>query len=593
MVDAAAYHTKALSILANGWLAEVSAYQAPLYPYIIAAIYSIFGINPIYVQIFQCVLSVANVFVIFLIARRLFNPRVGIFAAAIACLYGPIVFFAGILLKESLAVFFADAMLLLLLSAAAKPRTWKYLAGGLLFGIAASLRENIYLVLPAIIMWIFWYAPALRQKIIFSIAMLIGVAAILAPFAIKNAYYAKGLSPAGRHAGLNFFIGNNPDATGVFQRFDFFRPGPEFEEGDVRIETERILQKKLEPSEVSRYWFGKTLEGFRDSPLLFPKLLAVKTALFLGGREYPDNYDFNFMRSLAPVLKVTFVSFGLVMVFSLFGIFLSRSREPSFQLMYAYALVSALSIIVFYINARYRFPIVPILIVFAAYAVVEGWKIILAGGRAKIVIAAIVAAGLFFGVTDFFRDKTEDFAISWFGIGNTFENEGKLDEAMLHYEKALDLLPDYSNALHQMGSVLEKQGRTDEAIEKYRQAINAEPCFLDAHFSLAAAYEGQGRMNNAVDVWNAALSCYPNQPDAHGNLGLLYEKMGDTINAVREIKRAIELRPYDANFHNNLGVIYLVHGLKNDASTEFAKALRIDPKHAGALQNENYTRRHK
>lgn len=587
MVDAAAYHAKALGILANGWLFDVSSYQAPLYPYIIAAIYALFGANPIYVQIFQCVLSVANVFLIFLIARRLFSPRVGIAAAAIACFCGPIVFFAGILLKESLAVFFADAMLLLLLSAAAKPRAWKYLAGGLLFGIAASLRENLYLVLPAIIMWILWYAPSLRRKIIFSIAMLIGAAAILAPFAIKNAYYDKGLSPAGRHAGLNFFVGNNPDATGVFQRFDFFRTGPEFEEGDVRVETERILQRKLKPSEVSRYWFGKTLEGFRGAPLLFPKLLAVKSALLLGGREYPDNYDFNFMRSLAPVLKVTFAGFGMVMVLALFGIFLSRSRDPSFQLIYAYALVSALSVIVFYINARYRFPIVPILIVFAAYAAVDGWKKILAGGRVKIALAAAIAAGLFLSITDSFRDKTEDFAISWFGIGNTFENEGKLDEAMLYYEKALALLPDYSNALHQTGSVLEKQGRIDDAIEKYLEAIEAEPCFLDAHFSLAAAYEGQGRMNNAVDVWNAALVCYPNQPEAHGNLGLLYERIGETDNAVREIKRAITLRPYDANFHNNLGVIYLVHGLKDPARAEFAEALRIDPKHAGAIQNRN------
>lgn len=587
MVDAAAYHAKAVGILQSGWLAEVSSYQAPLYPYIIAAIYSVFGVDPFYVQIFQCVFSVANVFLIFLIARRLFGPRVGIAAAAIACLYGPFIFFAGILLKESLAVFFADAMLLVLLSAAARPRAWKYLAAGALFGIAAMLRENFYLVLPAIILWILWHVPSFRRKAVFSLAMIAGVAALLAPFAIKNARYSKGFSPAGYHAGLNFFIGNNPDATGVFERFDFFRPGPEFEESDVRVETERMLRRKLSPQEVSRYWLEKTVEGFRDSPLIFPKLLAVKAALFLGGREYPDNYDFNFVRSLTYVLKTAFAGYGLVMVFALFGIFLSRSRAPAFGLMYVYAAAFALSVIVFYINARYRFPIAPVLIVFAAYAIAEGWKKILAGGPVKIALAAAIAAGLFLSVTDAFRDKTEDFAISWFGIGNTFENQGRLDEATLYYEKALALLPDYSNALHQTGSVLEKQGRVDDAIEKYLEAIEVEPCFLDAHFSLASAYEKMGLVESAASAWNAVFDCRPNQPDALNNLALLHERTGRTENAVDELKKAIDERPYDANLHNNLGVIFLARGLYEPAEERFAEALKIDPGHAAAIENMN------
>ncbi|MDE5090983.1 MAG: tetratricopeptide repeat protein, partial [Trichodesmium sp. St18_bin3_1_1] len=62
-----------------------------------------------------------------------------------------------------------------------------------------------------------------------------------------------------------------------------------------------------------------------------------------------------------------------------------------------------------------------------------------------------------------------------FAIGNKLLREGKLEEAIASYEKAIELNPQFAWSYQNMGHAFEKLGRIDEAIAAFRQAVAKSP----------------------------------------------------------------------------------------------------------------------
>ena len=64
-------------------------------------------------------------------------------------------------------------------------------------------------------------------------------------------------------------------------------------------------------------------------------------------------------------------------------------------------------------------------------------------------------------------------------MGNTLKEQGKLNEAIKNYKKAL-IKPDYAEANNNMGVSLQEQGKLDEAIEAYNKALSINPNYAEA-----------------------------------------------------------------------------------------------------------------
>ncbi len=69
-------------------------------------------------------------------------------------------------------------------------------------------------------------------------------------------------------------------------------------------------------------------------------------------------------------------------------------------------------------------------------------------------------------------------------LGNALTDQGKLDEAVAAYRKALELKPDYAEAHNNLGLALMNQGKLDEAVTAYRKALELEPDHANAHNNL-------------------------------------------------------------------------------------------------------------
>jgi tetratricopeptide (TPR) repeat protein len=86
---------------------------------------------------------------------------------------------------------------------------------------------------------------------------------------------------------------------------------------------------------------------------------------------------------------------------------------------------------------------------------------------------------------------------------NAFGDD-KLDEAIENYRKALEIDPNYQDALHGVGMALFNSGRVDEAITTAKKLIEIDNDDILAHTSLSMFYQAQGRIEEAEKEGNVA-----------------------------------------------------------------------------------------
>ncbi|MFT4570782.1 MAG: 4-amino-4-deoxy-L-arabinose transferase-like glycosyltransferase [Hyphomicrobiaceae bacterium] len=166
----------------------------------------------------QAVLGAGVVFVWSLLACRLWSRRVGELAAFGLALYPNLLLHTGVLLSETLFLFVSGLALLALLA----PRKWpdglttsRLLAHGILLGVAILIRpqSSLYL-LPVVALW--WLGLGLRQTVWCCAVTLAAAIAVVAPWTIRNALVFDAFVPVSTNNGDNLCIGHHPEAQGGF-----------------------------------------------------------------------------------------------------------------------------------------------------------------------------------------------------------------------------------------------------------------------------------------------------------------------------------------------------------------------------------------
>ena len=132
-------------------------------------------------------------------------------------------------------------------------------------------------------------------------------------------------------------------------------------------------------------------------------------------------------------------------------------------------------------------------------------------------------------------------------MGNAFKDQGKLDEAIASYNKALSLKPDYAEASYNMGNAFKDKGKLDEAIASYNKALSLKPDYAEAYNNIGNAFKDQGKFGEAIESYNKSLSLKPNNAPAHRNLSTLvkYHPGNTQIILVSEIIRRVDLKDDD------------------------------------------------
>lgn len=135
---------------------------------------------------------------------------------------------------------------------------------------------------------------------------------------------------------------------------------------------------------------------------------------------------------------------------------------------------------------------------------------------------------------------------AWVGHNNlagVYRAQGRFGDALAHYRRALEITPDYDDALYNIGVILHAQGDADGAIDHYRRALAIQADHAQAHNNLGVLLQSQGELISAIDHFRRALQAEPAYAEAHYNLGSALAGQGDAEQAIRHYRLALEFRP--------------------------------------------------
>ena len=165
------------------------------------------------------------------------------------------------------------------------------------------------------------------------------------------------------------------------------------------------------------------------------------------------------------------------------------------------------------------------------------------------------------------------------GLGDRY------DEAAAHFEKALQIDPNFYDGLVVMGVTRAHQGRLPEAMEYFRAAIRSQPDVPKARVQLAHALWQEKRDEAALEEMRRASQLAPKDADIQADFGLALAMVGTIPEAIEQLHEALRLNPNSAETHNNLGLALLTSGKARESIPEFEVALRLKPELKGAADN--------
>jgi protein O-mannosyl-transferase len=165
--------------------------------------------------------------------------------------------------------------------------------------------------------------------------------------------------------------------------------------------------------------------------------------------------------------------------------------------------------------------------------------------------------------------------VAHFNVGEALRNRGQIDEAIKHFQAALDILPRSELFHNNLGIALADRGKTEEAVKHFRAALDFDRNYVEAHCNLGATLLTAGRAEEAMTCFENALRIKPGFAEAHSNLGTALAMQGRKREAIGQLREAVNIKHDFANAHYNLAILLADQGQTEEAITHCRRALEL------------------
>jgi tetratricopeptide (TPR) repeat protein len=172
-----------------------------------------------------------------------------------------------------------------------------------------------------------------------------------------------------------------------------------------------------------------------------------------------------------------------------------------------------------------------------------------------------------------------------FNLANELFERRSFETAILHYKSAISLNPGIAGAHYNLGKALQETGRDDDAAESYQNAIKRKPDYAEAYFCLGVIFHDRNRLGEAEECYQQAISAKADYAEAFYNLADVLSEQGKYEEAEYSLRRAIFIKSDYAEAYNNLGNVLRDMGRREEALENYRVALDIKPGYADAYNN--------
>jgi 4-amino-4-deoxy-L-arabinose transferase-like glycosyltransferase len=352
--------------------------RPPLYPAILAGIYFCFGLeNDNAVRAIQAGVSLLTVLLVYRLGVLVYSQRVAVWAAGLFCFYPSLLGYSNLLLSETYFTFFVVGFTWLVLEAVHRQKFSILAAAGIVMGLAALTRSILLLFAPllAVFLWLSWKGTWSRRTMAAILPVAVFVA-VIAPWAGRNTRVQSTFTTIDVMGGRNAMMGNYEytplerswatisDVTGEQAWYRVLaREHPE-----DATRTQGQLDKLALHHALDFMWTHPWLTAQRD---------VVKFFNFWQlEREFPAAARDGYFGELAAVTSLALAaifcgSYAAVLLIGLFGVCCVPPIDlrNHFFLVMSILFPCAVHTLIF-AHSRYHLPVIPLLTVYSAAAIV-------------------------------------------------------------------------------------------------------------------------------------------------------------------------------------------------------------------------------
>lgn len=583
LLDEKFYDSAAAGLLGHGELAELNpAFRSLGYPAFLALAYLAGGDSGrILAVAVQHLLGLATALLVAWLAYRLFrSPPAAAAAAALYLFAGPPLYFEGELLAETL--FTCETTLIAVLLARCFPDRGSLvpwlLAGGAI-GLAAQTRPNALVALGALAVLALWQLPAGRRWPAAAAGGLAALAALLLCAALQMPFVGRfELLPS--QGGVNLYLGNKRGADGMIPRQATATTYGDAYRDSVQVWSEEVFRQErgappASPAELSRFWTGKTIGEIAAAPGAWLGLLGRKTVYLFSNAEIPNNKSYDFaLREESRLLPFT-LPFFLLLGLAGTGLVAARERgdRATLRALLLWALMLALGTIAFFVNARFRLPLWPLL------AALGGGAFLLPGlvGRARLAAVAAGAGLLIFSLLAPPRpDQLPGPGRDHFFRSLAYFEKGEFAKAREDAQRAVALEPNDAAARVQLGNAALAQGDEDTAYRAFAQAVALLPAEPRGFHNLGLVFERLRKYGDAYAAYQRAIELSSDFSPPYVHAALLEIRSGLLDRAQAHLDHAAEQGADSLPYLCARALLQLARGDEDGFRRLLAPALRRD-----------------
>jgi len=347
---------------------ELTSSHAPLYPYFLTLFYSFGHTTWIYIaiQLVQALLSSLTILILYEISFLLFNRIVGTVTAFGLTLYPPLIYYSAKLVPTTFFIFLLTLTLLLVLKIKNR-RSFSVILAGVTLGLSLLCDPLAFALFPALIIWHFIQRETHLKDTLFVIMI---SCIVLVPWTVRNHDIHGRIVPVTTQFGINFWIGNNPNATGT----DYYNANS-IEDGSFILMTETLSKDTEERlagmSEIERsqLFFDQGIQFIQQDPNRFLTLLFKKIYYYwwFAPPDINASIDVAQHRTIYTIFYLPMLLLGLLgIVISLLTPLIKNASLIILTMFF----VSSTYTVTHVGLMRYRVPLEVYLLMFACFAIV-------------------------------------------------------------------------------------------------------------------------------------------------------------------------------------------------------------------------------
>lgn len=357
--DGRAYHDIAVNLLARHEfitamdpphrLDEPFANRPPLTPFFLAAVYAVTGPSPRAAQVAMAFAGALGCALVVVLGRQLFGSTVGWLSGLIAAGYPFFVFLTSVSLTENLAIPLYVALVILLVRIRDQPRLRDAWLAGVVVGLAALNKPTALGLLPFLVLWlaIIWRTQP-QQVVRMATPIVLATMFVVLPWTVRNYLRLGEIIAVTTQAGGALYASNGFHADYAIEKLENGATGW------YGLPGSGPKLDGLSRAEADRREFRLALAFIREHPQKFLEQAYRKVRIFWGAYPHPIHR----------------ASWAATAVLSLIGLGISLPAWRRLMPLYLLIVQTALISVFFSAMPRFRAPIEPFLLIFAAVALV-------------------------------------------------------------------------------------------------------------------------------------------------------------------------------------------------------------------------------